>query len=340
MANIIPAVLRVNPAFVMPELLLQYQQASGAFESLASGDPMVRLGEGDLAVYVKRMDVRTQVQQGQFASNQLPSCSVEYHEISTPTYLLRTRAEYDHHDTAAFGRTDTSIVEAQRLAMRQGIFQQMRNILLYGANPANGEGLLNTVGATSVTLPADSNGHTTVATYDPGQLALFLLQQIGSAKVRTMQIGMGSRVVVLTTQRVMESISYAGIVQMTQFQRAGAGTSSVRGMITNVLEWNEDEIDWAVDDTLIGKGAGGTDPIIVTIPEVKRPDGGGINTNEFAKLAPGLEACNLMLVDMAAPREITSPLAGGAVDVVSELRATPGWSIRPTATTILSVQYQ
>jgi len=340
MATVIPAVYRINPSYVMPELLLQYQQASGAFNLLATAEPLVRLGEGDLAVYIRRLDVRTQVQEGQFAANQLPSCSVEYHEISTPTYLLRTSAGYDHHDTAAFGRTGTSIVDANRLAMRQGIFQQLRNLLLNGANPANGEGLLNTNGATLTQLPADSDNHTTVSTYDPGQLALFLLQAIGSVKVRTMQIGMGARISLLTTQRVMEALSYSGIVQVTQFQRAGAGSKSVRGMIDDVLEWNEDEIDWGVDDTLIGKGAGGTDPIIVTIAEVKKPDGGKINTNEFARLAPGLEACNLQLVDMVAPREITSPMAHGAVDVVSELRSTPGWAIRPEALTIISAQYQ
>lgn len=339
MANVIGAVTRINPSYFMPEKIMQMQQASGAFDLLASGDPLVRLGEGDLAVYIGRLDVRTQVQTGQFAVNQLPSCGIEYNEISMPTYMIRTRAEYDHHDQAAFGRTGTSLVEAQRLAMRQGIFQQLRNLLLYGANPTNGEGLLNTNGATSVNLPADSNGNTTVSTYDNGQFAFFLLQQIGAIKVRMMQIGMGARISVLTTQRVLEAISYQGIVQLTQFQRVGAGSESIRGMVNTVVGNNADDIEWGADDTLLGKGAGGTDPIIITIPEIKRPQS-KINTNEFARLSPGLDAVTLQLIDMAAPREITSPLAGGAVDVVSELRTTPGWAVRPEAITIVSAQYQ
>lgn len=339
MANVIPAQIRVHPNYVVPELLLQYQQASGAFETLYTGEPLVRLGEGDLAVYIKRLDVRTEVQTGQFSANQLPSCGIVYSEISTPTYMVRTRAEYDHHDTAAFARTGTSIVEAQRLAMRQGIFQQMRNLLLYGANPSNGEGLLNTNGATTLSLPADSNGNTSISNYDNGQLAFFLLQQISAIKTRTMQVGMPSKITVLTTQRILADISYQGIVQLTQYQREGAGSKSVRGLVDDVLAWNDDDIAFAADDTLLGKGAGGTDVILIVMPEVKKPEGGKINTNEFARLTPGLDACNLMYIDKAAPIEITSPIGGGAVDIISELRSTSGWSVRPESIAIISAQY-
>jgi hypothetical protein len=338
-ANIVPAQIRVSPHYLIPELILQYQQASGAFDLIATGDPLVRLGEGDLAVYGKRLDVRTEVTTSQFAPNQLPSCTVVYNEISTPTYLIQTRAEYDHHDTAALGRVGVSTPEAHRLAMRQATFQQQRNLLLSGANPLNGEGLLNTNGATAISLPPDSNGNTTIVTYDNGQLALFLAQTLGSIKVRTNQMGMGVKFSVTMPQRVLESISY-DVVQLTQFQRQGAGSKSARGLVDDVLEWNEDDITWGADDTLIGKGAGGTDMIIISMPEVKKPRANKVNTNAFAELTPGLQACALQLVDRAAPTEITSPLPKGAVDVVSELRSTSGWSIRPEALTLLSVQYQ
>ncbi|CDY79472.1 FIG01048949: hypothetical protein [Caballeronia glathei] len=339
MANIVPAQIRVSPSYVVPELLLQYQQASGAFETIATGDPLVRLGEDDLAVYIKRLDLRTEVQVGQFAANQLPSCTIVYNEISTPTYMIRSRAEYDHHDTAALGRVGASTVEAHRLAMRQGTFQQQRNLLLYGANPLNGEGLLNTNGATALNLPADMNGNTTVSTYDNGAFAFFMLQQIGAIKVRTMQMGMPARFSVVMPQRILESISYQGIVQLTQFQREGAGSKSVRGLVDDVLEWNEDEITWGADDTLVGKGAGGTDMIVISMPEVKKPKANKINTNVFAELTPGLEACSLQLVDRAAPTEIIAPLPAGAVDVVSELRSTSGWAARPEALTLISAGF-
>jgi hypothetical protein len=191
MANIAPAFVTVNPSFTEPGILLPYSQASGAFDLLAGGEPLVRLSEGDLYVYIKRIDMRSRVAAGTAAYNSLPSISTTLSMISTPTYLLRVRGEYDHHDTAAMGRWGLSIVETQRLATRQGHFQLARSALLYGFNPANGEGLLNTNGATAVNLPADSNGDTTVATYDNGQMAFFLLSQVSAMKSRTNQLGIG-----------------------------------------------------------------------------------------------------------------------------------------------------
>ena len=340
MSLITPSWVQVHPSYVMPEAIMQFQQASGAFDMIATGDPLVRLGEGDLLVYVKSFDVRTKVNAGQSAYNALPSVSVVGRQLSTPTYLIRVRAEYDHHDTAAANQWGISIVDAQRLGMRQGVFQEMRNALLYGFNPLNGEGLLNTPGATTVNLPQDSNGNSTVVTYDNGEMATFLLTQISAIKTRTMQLGLPARMVICGPQRVLGAFEYQNIVQLTQFQRAGAGTLPTAGVVKAILEMNEDSIEWTYDDTLIGQGAGGTDAVVIVMPEVRKPKANTINTNEFAQLAPGLDATTLMLVDMAAPREIPTPLPGGAIDVLSELRTTSGWGIRPEAVTIVSMQYQ
>ena len=84
MAALTPSFVRVSPSYVMPEWILQYQQASGAFELLAGGDPMVRLGEGDLYVYAKTLYLKTKVAMGQAAFNMLPSVSMEAAQISTP----------------------------------------------------------------------------------------------------------------------------------------------------------------------------------------------------------------------------------------------------------------
>jgi hypothetical protein len=341
MSTIAPSFVTVNPSYVEPGILLPYSQASGAFETIAEAQPLPRLSDGDLYVYMKRLELRTRVQSGQTAGNQLPSISTTPSMISTPTYLLRVRAEYDHHDTAAMGNWGINIVEAQRLGMRQGHFQLCRSALLYGFSPANGEGLLNTVGATAVNLPNDSNGNFTVVTYDNGQMGVVLLTQLSALKSRTNQLGIGHKFVILGPQRVLSAFEYQNIVQLTQFQTAGAGSASTAGLVKEVAAMNDDEIVWVYDDTLQGKGAGGNDAILIVMPEVTKPKGSNrINTNEFAKLAPGIEACTLQYCDMAAPNEIPTPLPGGAIDVLSEWRITSGWGVRPEAITILSMQYQ
>lgn len=339
MATISPSWTQVHPSFIEPEVLLPYNQASGAFETLAGGDPRVKIGSEDLYVYAKRFDVRTRVASGQNAYNQLPNVNVAMSMLSVPTYLNRVRAEYDHHDTAATAEWGTSIVEVQRLGMRQGHFQLLRNMLLYGMLPANGEGLINAPSAVTVSLPADSGGNTTFSTYDNGQLAIFFLTQISNLKTRTFQFGMPNRFVILGPQRILGGMATQNIVQLTAFQRPGAGTASTAGVLQMVEAENGDQIVLAYDDTLIGKGSGGTDMIIMVMPEVKKPVGRQFNTNEFANIAPGLDACTLQYLDMASPREIPTPLAGGAIDVLSEWRATPGWVLRPEAITLISMGF-
>jgi hypothetical protein len=339
MPLIAPAYETINPSMMLPDILLPYSQASGAFDLLPNEEPRVILGEGDLAIYIRRLDLRTKMAVAQSAANQLPSVDVIVSQISTPTYLQRVHTEYDHHDTAAAGRNGFSLVEAMRLGTQQAHANSTRTALLYGYNPANGEGLLNATGATALNLPPDSFGNDTVTTYDNGQMAFFLMNQVQLIKSRTNNLGIGNEFTIVGPQRTLGSFEY-NVVQVTSYQRPGAGTTSTAGVFKEVLMTNGDKLIWAYDDTLIGKGAGGTDAVIICMPKVKKPRGrGAFNTNKFAELAPGLEATVDQFCDMAAPREITVPLALGAVDTLSEIRVTSGWGFRPEAITVVSMQY-
>ena len=340
MGLIAPAYVTVNPSFMEPDIVLSYSQTSGAFELLPKGKPRVKLSDGDLAVYMKRLDLRTKLAAGQAAYNNLPNVELVFSMLSTPTYLTRCRAEYDHHDLAAASRWGLALQQAYRLGMRQAHFQFMRTALLYGVNPALGEGLTNAAGATSANLPADSNGNQTIVTYDNGQMGFFLLSVIASIKTKTNNIGVGRSFTILAPQRVLAAWEY-NVVQLVQYQRQGAGTESTAGLVKLVAEMIEDDIKWVADDTLINKGAGGTtDLIVFVMPEIEVVQADTeINTNEFAKVTPGMMETTAMYADMVAPREITTPIAGGAVDVLSEHRITSGWGIRPEAIYLLSAQY-
>src|ERR1700744_681684 len=245
MPNLAPSFVTVNPSFTEPGLLLPSSQKSGAFDTLGGGQPLVKLSDGDLYVYVRRVDLRTRMAAGQAGYKQLPSVSVAMSQIMTPTYLLRVRAEYDHHDEAAMARQGVSIVEAQRLGMRQGHFQLARTALLSGFQPANGEGLLNAQGATAISLPPDSFGNATVQTYDNGQMAMFLLSQFSSMKTRTNQLGIGRTFCLLGPQRVLGGWEYQDIVQVTSYQRPGAGTEQTAGVVKAVAMSNGDTVIWA-----------------------------------------------------------------------------------------------
>jgi hypothetical protein len=335
-----PAFVTVNPSLIEPGLILPYAQASGAFDLLEGGEPRIKLGEGDLYVYMKRVDLRTSMAAGPASYNMLPGVSISFSQVQTPTYLLQVAANYNHHDEAAASNWGVSLSEAYRLGMRQGHFQLTRNAMLYGMQPQNGEGLVNAAGATAINLPADSGGNTTVVLYDNGEMAQFLLQQLGAVKTRTNQLGIGRNFTLIGPQRVMEQFEYPGIVQLTQYQRIGAGSATTAQMVKEVMMSNGDTIIWGYDDTLIGKGAGGNDLVIIGMPEVEKPNEPGINTNEFAKLSPGNNACITMYGDQAAPKELTSPMARGMTDVLSEMRITSGWAIRPESLTLISMQYQ
>lgn len=333
--------ITINPSYIEPQLLLPYSQKSGAFELLAGGNPMVKLSEGDLQVYVKTLQLRTENSAGQSAYSEIPSCTVSAHLTSTPTYIFRSQALYNHHDTRSANVWNVSLPEAERLAMRQSIFQQLRLALLYGMSPANGEGIVNTQGATAVTLPPDSNGNTTVVTYDNGQMALFILQQIVNIQTAAFQLGIPQKLVITAPQRTLGYMIEVGIVQLTSYQRPGGGTMTTGQLVKEIHEEWDNEIFYSFDDTLIGKGQGGTDLIIITIPELKVPDGAEPNTNEFAKLNPGLLTSNMQYVDMPAPREIYSgTMPQGFTHVTSEMRATSGWVLRPELLTLVSAQYQ
>lgn len=333
------AYVTLNPSFIEPEFLIQYNQVSGFVDTLADAKLRVRLAEDDLLVYMKQLNIRTKMAAATASFNELPGIDIQATMISAPTYLLQVRAEYNHHDVAAGGRWGFSVTEGYRLGGRQANFQLARDATLFGMNPQNGEGLLNAPGATAVNLPPDTNGNFTVVTYDNGQMAFFLAQTILNIKTRTFNLGIGKKFTILGPQRTLGSFEY-NVVQLVQFQRPGAGTTSTAGTLKEILMANGDDVTWVYDDTLINAGAGGnTDAVIVVMPEVTKPTGDGINTNVFASLSPGSSVCTTQYCDMAAPREIVSPLAGGATDFLQEWRISSGWAPRSAALSIVSMQY-
>ena len=339
MALTAPGYVRVHPAFEEPDILLQIAQASGFANLLADEKIRVELAEGDLAVYIKRMNVRTSAAASQSSFTLTASEYINMSLMSVATYHFSNRAVWARSDEAAAGRWGFGLPQALELAQEQALYQSARDIFLYGAVPSNNEGLLNAPGAVAVTVPPDSNDHSTLITYDNGELAQFFLQTIVNMIVSMYQAGMPQRIEVLGPQRDILYMQQVGIVQLLQFQRPGAGVDTTAGMIEKIQEAAANKIGWQVDDTMIGKGAGGTDAIVITVPKVLNPAQNPLNTNIFGKVTPNFDDNVVMYGDMIRPRKIISPAPYGMTEQIKEWRLSPGWATRGQAVTILSIAY-
>lgn len=331
----------VHPNFIEPDLIVTMAQASGFMDVLGGRAPRVKLGPVDKYIYQNRIDIRTQVAASQASFNALPGPTITPEYAQTATYWIANRVQYTDIDVAEAAQWNVALPNAYRLGMRQGIFQQIRVACLYGMNAANYEGLLNTPNSTSVNLPPDTFGDTVLQNYDAGQLGQWFLTEILAALERMFLIGTKARLVILAPQRVIGQMQLPNIVQLTSYQRPGAGSATTAQLIEKVCEENGYEIEWAIDDTLKGMGSGSTtnnpvDAALLIIPEAIVPEMPGINTNEFARLTPMQKAMTLQYADMAAPQEITTPIVDG-LNVTSSMRISSGWAPRGEAVTILNI---
>ena len=331
--------VKTNPSVDIPGLIMPFSQPSGAFNALSGSAPEVRVGDEDLAVYVRNLNIRTATLSGQTGSNQMPGVDIDATYKSTPTYLLRNRVEFDHHESAQAGNWGFPIDAAYTHGMNQGFFQQMRVANLYGMTPSNGEGLLNTAGATTSTLPADPFNNTTFSTYDNGAMYQFLLSQIRQLMAQTYQFGVEQRCVVLGPMREV-TLWQTAVVQLTSYQREGAGSDTIASAVKDVMKKSGVTVEFCYDDTLIGKGAGGKDAIVITLPDIEVPKViSQVNTNEFSKLQPSITGCNVMYQNVAMPTQKRVNLSMGFVEIMSEIRVTSGWGLRAEAILILSGTY-
>ncbi|CAM2172503.1 conserved hypothetical protein [Burkholderia cepacia] len=333
---------KITPSHTEPRILLSFAQKSGAFNALAGRAPKVQTAQGDKAVYVHKLQMRSDARVNQSGADILPTPTFATSMISTPMYTIRNRAEWDMSDVQAAGNWNVALPEAYTKAARHGHFNVLRRMALNGVRPADGEGIINTPNATAVTAPADPSGNTTLMTYDPDALFSLFLQLVTDLRSRIMSTSQGNiRISVLAPQRVIGRLQQT-VVELTGYQRPGAGSASIMGALEQVGDWNGTDFEFSVDDTLIGAGAGGADLIIINAPELIDPQvGSSINTNEFATLQPSLVDTTVQYADRAAPTEFPTPVPGmGAIDVLYHMEASSGWVLRPEALTLLSIKYK
>lgn len=115
-------------------------------------------------VYQKYLRMTSQAQVSQSLPGQLPSSSISGGYDGMMTYRISSRSQYSYLDTDAADRWGYSLIEGLRLANRQGHAQMLRNMLLYGVNAANNEGITNSPNAVTLNLGNDSKGNDSYTT--------------------------------------------------------------------------------------------------------------------------------------------------------------------------------
>jgi len=336
MANLFTAKIQAQPSYTMPGMVVQQSLVSGFTTLLGGGNVQARLNTTDVAVYMNSLKMKANSVISQNPANSLPMGAEFIPEMrSIPTYFIRAKAEYDSHDVAMAGTWNVSLEQAIKLALKQSHFERIRDAALYGVNASNNEGILNAPNIFPESLPADSHGNTGWIDYDNGELLTWLLQRINDLTARTFTSGAPVRLAALMPVRLLNKLT-TGIVQLTSYQREGAGSNSVEGSLQAVLQWNGKDIEFGVDNTLIGKGDGGTDGIILCIPELVDQSDNAFNTNVFASLQPNISANIVQMCDTPEPVFKTVPLSLDNNEIMSEQKIIPAWGIRPEAITFIS----
>ena len=338
--NLFPAQIKRTPSFSDPNVVIQRSQVSG-FPALFNGLD-TKLNETDLNVYYDKIAFTTQAQASQNQTGFLPSGSIVASTYGMPVYALKTISIIDREASFSAANYNIGLMEARKLLHRQSIFQAMRQAALFGIIPSNNEGITNSPNVLKQTLPADSFGNF-FQLYNPNELFVYFLNNIIVPLQRaTFSGGLRPRIVMLGTQRMLLAMNNAKIVELTSFQREGAGTASVGSSI--VLQGGQGsygyEVQFEFDDTLEGVGPGGTDILIATIPSLENNPETAFNTNAMsAGLVNEMTDNNKMYISGAAPVEVESPASQGATELYSYLRVTPGVAIKPEATIITYAQF-
>jgi hypothetical protein len=341
--NSFPQRVLTTASYQEPGFIVEQAQTSG-YPKLFDKGLDSKLSPYDLAVYFKSISRRSSAQASQNEYGMLPSASIVAAQYSIPAYKLWTRSIVGVDEAAVASQTwGYGLMEGRRTLGHEAIYQAARTAAIFGVNPANGEGILNSPNIITGNLPPDSLGNDTFVTYDSNDLFQLLLNTVTNLIIGTFQGGLRPTIVILGPQRIINAMVTAKIVKLTSFQRQGSGSASagvsakLQGDQADFAGYN---LDYQVDDTLMNSGPSGSDIVIFTIPSMDVP-GAKFNTNEFgANSQPQMKSINKMYIDAPLPREIQVPISGGATELTQISNISSGVCLRGQATNVLYVPYE
>lgn len=271
-----------------------------------------------------------------FASQQLSDMFVTNGQLEFPLYYLRARASVLRDDEARAGLMNIGLQNELKLAGMNAISQGLHRACLYGFNGSTNEGLFNTTGIVNTPLPADTGGHTTIATYLPNQLLNFLLTQINLMEASMKNMALVT--VIAGPVTTLNYIRHVSRVATSDYQSPGAGSKTVGNALNEIRKASgKPEIQWVEDNSLIGKGTSSVDALLLIAPEIKEVGIGDFSTNQFGAGGNSMKQNIVMVSDSVDLLDLTFQDSADATSSTLEFYTTPGQAVRSEAVRILSV---
>ena len=274
---------------------------------------------GDDILYQPTLSaINTPTTVGQQWRGDIDAVDYSISQLSFPYYTIHARMEYDPNQSSKFASMIAGIGLPQFLGnlCKQGIWQRMHYASLFGFD--SNQGIAKT--ATTETLANDSDGHSTIQTYNQGELLAALASY--ARLIMNSSYGMAKPVIVAAPVNMINYIS-TSIIPLTSYQMPGAGVDSIAGAYERVIgDWLKvGKVEFISDNALTGKGATGKDLLLFIAP--------GLSEQEAQK-----QAKNTNLVSDS----LTQNKRNTFMDIVDDLKEFPNPVINGVNSSLFSLQ--
>jgi hypothetical protein len=328
---------RVVPHSIIPGVVAPISQDVDYLKAFAGVTKYGDLGSDYL--YLPTLDkVHTPTTVGQQWRGGVDSAQFSTSQLAWQYYTIQSRMEYTDQQAAKLAKMLPGIGIDSLLdkLCRQGINQRRHYGAIFGFDPAQTQGLVKQ-GITE-SLPADSDSHTTISTYNADELLAFLASQAREAMNNS--YGMAKPVVFMSSVRLVNYIKTV-MVNLTSYQMPGAGVDSIGGAYSRIVgEWlGVGKVEFIGDDLLKEAGTAGDDLIILVAPGLTEQD---LTKPEFSQYLLGDLPANMMntFIDNAGGLVKTvNPIMNRVSSADYSLQTTPGAVIRQAAVRVIEADF-
>lgn len=253
-------------------------------------------------------------------------------------YAIRTRYEFTDHEADKFAAlTGASLQKLSEQLSEMAINQRLHRFSLFPADPSEtSQGIISN--GTAGTFPEDSDGHTTVKSYNVNELVQVLAETARDAMDAT--YGTAKPVVLASSVRFINYIKTA-IVPLLSMQMPGAGTYTVSGAYSDIIgrALGVGPITLVADDLLKGTATGGKDYVLFIAPGLDEGDPVPEDISQYA-VDPQNIKHNTFMNSPGGLRKTIDPKKAWTNRGNYEIITTCGACIRSEAVQILEATYE